>query len=127
MPIIQPDMSQTADQTPIDPGTYPAKVITALPGTSKAGNAKVTCEVDVMVEGKERKRKIDVPTAGKGAFMWEQFLRACGFKEIANRLRNKENVPFNTDDLVGQSIQVVIENEMYNDNLQDKITRYIAA
>lgn len=120
MPIINPDLSSVG---PIQPGTYNAHINKVDVQTSAKGNPMVVVEYAVNVNGTERVRTGYHVTSGGGAFMFDQLLRACGFDEEANAYQNPNspNPPFNTDDLIGQDLQIVFESDEYQGNITDRI------
>lgn len=131
MPIVNPDTSQISDQGPIEPGTYPATIKEVEYKTSKSsGNPMIVPKFGVMVEGKERPRQAYLVITGEGAYGFDQLLRACGFDTLADQFHDPTVQPkpdFDTDNLVGQEIQVVIESDVYNGQMRDKIKSYLKA
>lgn len=131
MPIVNPDLSEVASQTAIEPGTYKAKVTNVEAGVSKSsGNPMLTVSLDVMVDGKARPRTAYLVISGKGAYGFEQMLRATGFGDIADKFKDPNVQPkpdFDTDQLIGQELEVVVEQEPYNSELRDKIRSYLKA
>lgn len=129
MPIINPDTSDMADMGPIASGTYPAKVIAVESKPSKAGNPmiEVTFEVNVG-DGKTRQRKGYCVLTGAGAFNFDQVLRATGFGTLADQYADKNVSPkpqFDTDELIGQELNVVIEPNLYQGEMRDQIKSYL--
>lgn len=125
MPIIQPDTTQAIEFTPIPAGTYPGKVVDVEYKTSKNNNPMVVVSFDVTVEGKTRKKKSWIVITGEGSYNFDQLLRATGFEEVATRLKAGEKIPFDTDSLVGQELNLVIEASVYNDQPSDQIKTYL--
>lgn len=134
MPEILPDLSDVQSSV-IPAGTmFEAEIKSATPGVAKSsGNPKITVEFAVNVEGKEFKRTADVPTTGKGAFRFAQLIRAAGFVEYANKLKEAAKTggaapAFNTDDLEGQRIGLVFKHEPDQndpDEVRDAIDKYV--
>ncbi|CAB4165415.1 Protein of unknown function DUF669 [uncultured Caudovirales phage] len=128
MPVIYPDTTQMVEMGPIEPGTYPA-TITAVEGkTSKEkGTPMIVCDFDIVVGDATRKRKSYIVISGAGAFSFDQILRATGFENVAEQIKNGEKVPFDTDAMIGQELLVVIDKEVRRDNgeLSDKIKTYM--
>lgn len=124
MPIINPDLSQV--NAAIEPGTYKAKIVEVTFKTSKAGNPMIVVGMDVDVNGKNRRRSSHLVITGETAFGFEQLLRATHFDDVANSLKTggKE---FDTDQLIGQELQVVVESDSYNGQLTDKIKSFLPA
>ena len=56
-------------------------------------------------------------------------MRATGFDELAEKFKAKEGdkPEFDTDDLIGQELNVVIESDTYNGQLRDKIKSFLRA
>lgn len=131
MPIVNPDLSEVSSQAAIEAGTYKAKVSAASLEVSKSsGNPMIVLDLAVMVDGKERPRKAYLVISGKGAYGFEQVLRATGFNDVADAYKDPTVQPkpdFDTDDLIGQELEVVIEQEPYNGQLRDKIRSYLKA
>lgn len=127
MGIIYPNLKDVKEFVRIEDGTYPAKITEVQAGVSKAGNPKVTVKHDVNVEGEVRPRTSDLAISGAGAGQFEQLLRACGKDEFADKLRAGEGLPFDTDELVGMDVQVIVGSEMYQNELRDRIKGYLRA
>ena len=129
MPIIQPDTSLAQDMGAIEPGTYPGKILEVEYKTSSKGSPMIVPKVEVNVGGKMRTRTAYVVVTGAGAYGFDQLLRACGFEDIADQYRDpsQANPPFDTDQLIGQEVQVRIDNELYNGNMRDSIKSWAKA
>lgn len=127
MPMIQPDLT---DVGPIEAGTYKARIDSATPGVSKAGNAKLDIQFSIFTGGEKPKvRKVGMPYTGAGAFTFAGLLRACNMDDLANAYMSKDaaHPPFDSDALVGQELMVVIEPDTWNDQITDKIASYLRA
>ncbi len=128
--VIQPRTQDMIDMTPIDPGTYPATVTKAEPGTGKAKGTPLLV-VDFAVNVPDRSepcpRTSYMPTEGKGTWGFDQFLRAVNMEEIADQLKEGQDVPIDTDVFVGQELQVVIDHQEYQGTMRDTITTYLKA
>ncbi len=124
MPVIQPDLSQVG---PIEPGTYKAKISKCEVKQSKAGNSMIVPTFEIEVDGEVRNRQAYLVTEGSGAYGFGQLLRACGFGEIVDQYEDKdaENPAFDTDELIGSVLNVVVEENMYEDQMRDQITTYL--
>jgi len=129
MTLITPDTSQSADMSPIEPNTYPAKIASCDFQMSSKGNPMIVPTFVLTVDGKERTRKSYIVTDGAGAFNFDQLLRACNFTELADTYKNPdvEHPPFDTDQLVGQELMVVIETQIYQGEKRDAIKTYLKA
>lgn len=125
MPIITPDTSEMQEFKPIDPGTYPARIVQVDSGTSGTGNPKIVVTMQVEVDGKEIKRQAHLVTKGPGSFNFDQILRATGQGEYADELKKNPGLPFDTDVMVGQTIQVVIDHQLYQGETRDQIKSYL--
>jgi len=129
MPIIYPNTSDMVDFSPIEPGPYRAKIAEVEVTTSKKsghGMLVVKCLVDV--GGREYTRSAYVMTEGKGAGNFDQLLRACNFGSQADAIKAGGEVPFDTDDLIGQDVVVLIKHELdQNGQTRDRIDSFIAA
>lgn len=129
MPIIQPDTSLAQEMGPIEPGTYPAKIVDVEYKTSKSGNPMIVVKFDVNVDGKSRTRNAYVVVSGEGAFGFDQLLRACHFDDLADQYRDPSvpNPDFDTDNLKGIELQVRIDSELYQGQKRDNIKSYAKA
>lgn len=126
MPIIQPDTSLAQEMGPIEPGTYPAKILEVEFKTSKSGNPMIVPKFEINVGGKMRSRNAYIVVTGEGAYGFDQLLRACGFEAVADQYRDpsQPNPPFDTDSLIGQELQVRVDNELYQGTMRDNIKSY---
>lgn len=137
MPLLTPDTSQAEDfSKPINPGTYPARVIAAEVGKSKAGNDKFMPKFKIMVDGNERTRQAHLVVTGEGASGFDQFLRAVGLTPLADQYRDKTvqpKPPFDTDATIGANLMVVIGPNLYKnpatgkDEMRDQIDGFLPA
>lgn len=127
MPILTPDLSEVQAQEAIPPNTYRGRITGAETGTSKANNPKIVVTVVLTVDGKERTRQAHLNTTGAAAFKFESLLRAVGMDDLANRYKAKEQIPFDTDTLIGHELNVVIDTEMYNNEPRDAIKSFLKA
>ena len=128
MPLLNPDLS---DVGALPPDVYDA-TISIMPerDTSKKGNEMVVVDVDIeYTPGKVHTVTDYLVTTGKGARKFGQILRATGFKAEADSFANPQvpNLPFNSDDLLGQHFRVSTEQEEYNGEPKTKIKAYLAA
>jgi hypothetical protein len=101
------------DMSPTEPGTYPAKITECPFQTSKAGNPMIVPVFEIKVGDSTKTRRTFLVTEGKGTAGFDALLRACHFDKLADQYRNGEQVPFDTDQLIGQELNVVIDQEMY--------------
>lgn len=122
-PIITPDLSEV--NKPIDPGTYEAKIISVEAKTSKNDNPMIVAKFQIDASGKEYYRNSYMVITGAGAFNFEQLLRATHFDDVANSMKSGSPVPFDTDNLIGQEVIVVIESDVYNGAITDKIKSFL--
>lgn len=129
MPLIQPDTSEAQEMSPIDPGTYPGTITSVEVQTSKKGNVMIVPKWEITVDDKTRTRTSYLVISGPGAYGFDQLLRACGFDEMADQYKDptQDNPEFDTDELVGQSCNLVIESQMYQNELRDSIKSYLPA
>jgi hypothetical protein len=131
MPVVNPDTSAAQEMTAIPAGTYKAKIVEVTFETSKsAGNPMIVPKFEVMVDGKPRTRKAYLVITGEGAYGFDQLLRSTGFDTVADQYKVKDGAAkpaFDTDQLIGQELNVVIEAETYNNQLRDKIKSYLKA
>jgi hypothetical protein len=131
-PLIKPDLSQAQEFTNIEPGTYPAEIKTCTFEQSKNNNPMIVPNFEVQVADKVFKRKAYLVINGEGAYGFGQLLRACHFDDLATAYADKsiplaDKPDFNTDDLQGQKLMVVIDHQMYNGQPRDYIKNYLRA
>ena len=131
-PLIKPDLSDADSFGPIEEGTYPAKIESVEYKTSGKGNPMIVPKFAVTVDGKVRKRNAYLVIVGEGAYGFSQLLRACHFDDLATAYGDKsipldQKPEFNTDDLVGQELNVVIGQQLYNGEMRDQIKNYLRA
>lgn len=130
MPIINPDTSNMLDMSAIEPGTYPAEITAVDFKSSKAGNPMIVVDFGVSVNGKVRPRKAHIVIQGEGSYNFDQLLRATGFHQLADQYKDPAVNPkpsFDTDQLVSQKVNVVIEPNLYNNEMRDQIKSYLPA
>jgi hypothetical protein len=127
MPTIQPDTSEAQEMAPIQPGTYAARIAEVDVKTSKQGNPMIVPKFKVNVDGKERTRQAYLVITGEGAYGFDQLLRATGFANLADQYRDprQPNPEFDTDQLIGQELMVVVEPDVYQGQKRDKIQSYL--
>ncbi len=128
MPIVNPDTTQAQELTAIEPGTYKAKIVAVEATVSKkSGNPMIVPQFDVDVAGKNRSRKSYLVITGEGAYGFDQLLRVTGFQDVADQLKAGEKIGFDTDQLIGQELNLVIESDTYNGQLRDQIRSFLKA
>lgn len=131
MPIVQPDTTQQVDMGPIEPGTYPAVITDVTPQASKEkGTPMLKTQFDVTIPGsdKPRPRTSYIVIQGAGSWNFDQLLRACNMGQLADQFKDPTVSPkptFDTDRLKGQKLQVVVEKDLYQGQVRDKITGFI--
>jgi hypothetical protein len=65
-------------------------------------------------------------TSGKGTFGYDQLLRCTGFAAVADATKaNPGKVAFDTDDLIGKEVVVVVTTGEYNGKNQDNIQSFL--
>lgn len=129
MPVVQPNTSDMIDMTPIDEGTYPAKVLACGSQTSKKGNMMIVPKFAINVDGDTREREAYQVIEGKGSGNFDSLLRACNMDDLADQYTDPEqnNPPFDTDVLVDQDLLVIVGKQMYEGQERDTITGYLKA
>jgi hypothetical protein len=126
MGVINPNTRDMEDLGPSDPGTYPAVIKSCDAKASSKGNQMITpkFEIRAQADGKAatKTRTAYLVIEGKGTAGFDSLLRACHMDELADKYRNGDRVPFDTDRLVGQEVLVVVDNEWYTptDDLGNK-------
>lgn len=127
MPEILPDLSEVESML-FDPGVaFPCEIRAATPTIAKTGTQMLVLDLVVNVNGTERKHTTNVMTSGKGAFRFGALLRAARFSDVADRLSKGEKVPFNTDDLENQHLQVVFKTGEYNGEPKNEVDKFLKA
>jgi hypothetical protein len=130
MPIINPDTTQMLEMGAIEPGTYLAEISAVESKLSKAGNPMIVVDFGIQVGDSVRPRKSYLVITGEGAYNFDQLLRACGFHQLADQYKDKNVSPkpsFDTDQLIGQRVNVVVEPNLYNGEMRDQIKSYLPA
>jgi len=129
MPMIQPDTSAATEMQAIAPGTYAGKILKVDYGMSAKGNPMLTITYELQVDGKARVRKGYHVITGEGAYGFDNLLRSTGFDAIADQYKAKdgEKPSFDTDDLIGKELQIVIDSQLYNNELRDQIKSFLKA
>ncbi len=135
MPILNPDTSDAEDfSTPIEPNTYPARIVACDAGKSKAGNQKVMPKFKISVGDTTRTRTAHLNISGEGAIGFDQLLRAVDMDELADAYKDKQlnpKPPFDTNSLIGCELLVVVEENLYHnpdtkqDERRDQISGYL--
>lgn len=130
MPLT-PDTAEARDlMSPIEPGTYPARIVKAEAKTSKNGNPGLELKLHVNVQGTEKTRTSWVNVTGKGAMAFDQLLRACHMDDLADIYADKSNPNkplFDEGTLVGQDVSVVIDQQLYEGQMRDQVKSYMKA
>jgi len=137
MSVLQPDTSQGQDfSTPIESGTYPARIISGEGGKSKAGNPKCVVKFEVRVGEQKRTRTSHLPVTGEGTFGFDALLRAVRMDGLADAYKDPNVSPkpvFDPATLSGSELMVVIEPNLYKNEAtgveekRDQITGYLKA
>lgn len=127
MPLIEPNFDEAQNFAPLESGVYKARIISADVGKSKGGNNMTTPVFEISHNGEEFKRTAYLVVEGKGAGGFESLLRATGFGQYADQIKNGEKAPFNTDDLIGLEVNVQVEQSEYQGRLRDNIVGYLPA
>lgn len=123
MPMLEPDLSEI--DVPIAAGTYKGKIIEVEVKTSQKGNPMIVPKFEVDVEGKRRVRQAYLVITGQGAYGFAGLLKSTGFADVAAKMKAGEKVPFDTDSLINQECNLVIEPEEYNGEMRDKIASFL--
>lgn len=128
MAVIQPRTQDMVDLTPLDPGTYKARIGSVVAGQSKAGNPMITVKFAVSTaDGKTRPRTAYVATTGEGAWNYDQLLRACHMDKLADQYKAGEEIPFDTDSLLEQELNLAFDHQLYQGQTRDQIIGYLKA
>jgi len=127
MPILTPNLSEIETREPLEDGAYPGTVAQVDLGTSTKGNPQLIVDVKVVHNGKNYSLRTWVQTQGKAAFQFEQFLRACGLGAMADAYKKGDTSPFDTDSVVGANVLINVKQEMYNDEVRNKIASFAKA
>lgn len=128
MPIIYPNTADMIDMSPIEPGVYPGTIVEADAKTSSKGNQMVVAKQELQVNGKPKIRTSYLVVTGPGSGQFDQLLRACHMDDLADQFKAGEQVPFDTDSLLGQAVMVRIEADTDDSgNIRDQIRGYMRA
>jgi hypothetical protein len=128
MPILRPDLTEVQEFKAIRPaGPYRASIKNVVAGMSKTGNPKIIVSLEIDVHGEIFKRDAHLAISGKGAFNFEQLLRAAGFGAVADAYKATDGPrpDFDSDNLIGKDVIVVVEEAIYNDRPSDNINGYL--
>lgn len=125
MPIIIPDTSEVKSIEPLEPGVYPGKITAVEFKTSKSGNPMIVPTVEITHDGATRTRNAYLVITGEGAYGFDSLLRACGYGDYADRLREGSKEPFDTDTLIGLELNVQVEQEAYNGQMRDNVRGFL--
>ena len=121
-PVIQPDFSEALDLSPIEPGTYPAKVIHFKPGVSKKGNPQLEGDVELVVDRKTRGRKVWWNTTGKGSGSLQQYLRAIGRVDLT-----APGSSFDPDEIINVEFLAIVDSTEFEGQTRDQIVNCLKA
>jgi hypothetical protein len=120
MAVLNPDTSLAEDfSKPIEPGTYPARIVQVDAGKSKKGNDKIMPKFKIKTPDGERTRVSHIVISGEGAMGFDGLLRAAKMTDLAEAYRDKAlktKPAFDTNSLVGIELQVVIEPNLYHND-----------
>lgn len=126
MPVVNPDLSQAEDLGAHEPGTYRAKIESCeVTKSREKGTNMIVPSFELRTgDGKIFHRRAYIVTEGAGAGNFEQLLRACRLDEVADKLRTSP-APFDTDILLGQEVNCILENEEYKGQMRDRINGFL--
>ncbi len=140
MPVLQPDTSEMQDFDPSEPNTYRARIekVDLVKGKEKGTpgiQPFLVFDAPRKSDGKVRTvtRKGWHAVSGPGAFTFDQLLRCTGFADTADEIKARPGqVGFDTDELVGKEVNVVIGTGIYRpkdggEREQDEIKGYLPA
>lgn len=139
MPVLQPSLDEMTDFQASVPNTYTAEIksVTIVQAKNENKNTgKKTNGIQPEFEfraprlsDKEERtvtRRAWLATDGKGTFNFDQLLRCCGFKELADEMKARPGqVPFDTDILLGKRVGVVITTQLYEGKQSDNIDSFL--
>jgi hypothetical protein len=139
MPVIQPDTSEMTDFEASVPNPYRARIKSVeiveskeinkntgkkTPGIKPAFEFRAPRLADR--EERDVTRTAWLATSGKGTFGYDQLLRCTGFASVADATKaNPGKVAFDTDDLIGKEVVVVVTTGEYNGKNQDNIQSFL--
>ncbi len=113
MPIITPALDEVVSYDP-PVGTHEGTIVDVIDKPSSTGNPMLTVESLLEVDGlKYAIRGYHVYT-GRSAYGFENLLRATHFDDVADKLKKGERLNFDTDELKGQRVQVIVEERVDN-------------
>ena len=137
-PILIPDTSAAEDMDPSVAGTYKARVVKMdgqLSKEKKVPQAVIFFQLEAPREDNQELRKITRPVwlnmEGAGSMGFDQFLRAVGETELADKVRAGLKPPINTDDFdgrgggAGKECMVILKVGEYNSRRRDEIAGFL--
>lgn len=135
MPVLLPDTSAAEDMDPSVAGTYPARSVKcegAVTKEKKVPQAVIQFQLTGVPrednnEQRDIKRTVWLNIEGAGSMGFDQYLRAIGMKDVADRIRNGERVPIDTDDLINKDLMVILKIGTYNDRRRDEVAGFLPA
>ena len=74
-----------------------------------------------------KEREAWIVIEGPGSFNFDQLLRAVNMDELADQYadENQEGPAFDTDTLIGQELNVIVDHDDYKGSIVDKINGYL--
>jgi len=134
-PIILPDTSEAEDMDPSEAGTYPATIVKTdaqLSREKKVPQAVIQFQLRGVPSESDRKprdikRTTWINVTGVGSMNWDKLLRATGFTEEADAVRSGAKTPFDTDELKGKELLVVLKVGTFEGRRRDEIAGFLPA
>lgn len=130
-PMLQPDTSEQLDMSPVPAGVYPAAITKTEVGTAKASGApKLVAHLSLTVPGRTGNvpRQAHLVISGQGSGGFDSLLRASGFEAEADAYKNPAISPkpaFDSDSLIGKTVNVIVEEQIYNNEKRDQIKGFL--
>lgn len=119
MPRVNLSVKEAQSFAPIPDGTYPAEVTDFSDVQQGPKSSYITAELTIN-DGEHSGRKMftNLPLEGKGAGITANFIAKCTGNEVEVG-EDAEDLDFDTDDLIGSQVQIVIKNEEYPEGSGD--------
>ena len=75
----------------------------------------------------QKEREAYIVTEGPGSFNFDQLLRAVNMDELADQYadENQAGPAFDTDTLIGQELNVMVDHQDYQGSIRDTINGYL--
>ena len=133
MGVIQPNTADMVSLAPMPVGTWRASIVACRTGISKEKKTPMIIPKFLVSyvsdDGKSgtKEREAWIVTEGPGSFNFDQLLRAVNMDELADQYadENQAGPAFDTDTLIGQELNVMVDHQDYQGSIRDTINGYL--